>query len=834
VARGELRIYLGASPGVGKTYAMLDEGARRAQRGTDVAIGSIDTHGRPVTTALVRQLAGVGVGPTDLDVTGLIARHPDVVLVDELARPGTSAGHEHRWQEVVELLDAGIDVITTVDIGDLESLAPIVEEICGRRAPGTVPDRIVRSASQIQLVDQTPEALRRRLAHGNIVSAESLDAELAQAFSEDKLAALRELTLGWMADRAEEDRRRRTEEGSRSWETREVVLVALTGAPSGGRVIRRAARIADRQRGRLVGVHVRGVDAAQVPIESPGLDEQRRLLRSLGGSYQEVASADVTSALVKVAQVEGATQIVVGVSGRSRWAQMTRGSLITELLGRSPVDVHVVSDHGAAQRPRRARRQVAMPVSLLSPRRQAWGWGVAIVAPMALALVLSALDSALGLSAQLLIMLLGVMLTAVIGGWRPAILAAVGAFLLSNWYFIPPLHALSIADGEDVVSLLSFLAVALGIGGYVSASANRSAEAARVRSDASTLAAMAGAVASDSDPLPALVARLRLVFDATSASLFLDEGGERVLLASDGPDAPARADDADLALDVGHVGELLLVGAPFRAVGDVATSAFLDQLAVAIEQRRLRTSEESAALAAPANELRAALLAAVSHDLRTPLASVKAAVSSLRQDDVEWPADIREELLASIESGTDRLTALVVNLLDMSRLQAGAVELHLATVRLDEVVLRAVLGLSRSTESLDVDLDDRLPGVVADAVLLEHVVTNIVDNAMKWSPPDRAVRVDAAQVDGTVHLRIVDRGPGIPRSQRAEVLQPFQRKGDTGAVEGTGLGLAVADGFARLMGVGLRIEDTPGGGTTVVVSLPVAELPIGAHHGAGA
>lgn len=841
---GELRIYLGAAPGVGKTYALLDEGERRAGRGTDVVLAALDPRSRPATMARAAAMQSSAARPMDLpadgglDLDAVLARHPAVALVDELAtRNPPTHRHQHRWQDVGELLEAGIDVITTLDIGELQSLASVVADITGREAVDVVPDRVVRSASQLHLVDQTPEALRRRLAHGNIVGVDELPADLAEAFSEEKLAALRELTLGWMVDRAEEDRdrRRAAHPGAATWETREVVVVAITGAASAAPVIARAARIADRQRGRLVGVHVRGIDSLTATTTVDALEEQHRLLRSFGGTYQEVASGDVAAALVKVALAEGATQIVIGSSGRSRWVELTRGSLVSELVEQSPVDVHVVATDVAARRP--LRRRSATRPSLFSPRRTIWSWIVAAVAPVVTALILSAADRSVPVSAQLLIMLLSVVAAAVSGGWRPAVLAAAEAFALSNWYFVAPVHALSITDSEDVVSLISFLVVALTVGGYVSVATRRSLDAVRARSDASTLAAMAGEVATRHDPVAALVARLRDSFGATGASLMLCDQGEWVVAASDGPASPVDDDHAESTLAVGDQGRLLLTGSALRSIDEETTGAFLDQLAVAVEQQRLRTREHEAAMAAPANELRAALLNAVSHDLRTPLASVKAAVSTLRQSDVEWPPEIRAEFLATIETGTDRLSGLIVNLLDMSRIEAGAVELRLETVRLDEVVLRSVIGVQRSSDdgtgaavSIDVDIDEALPGVLADPALLQHVVTNVIDNAVKWSPAGGRVRVDASVIDsgGSAHgpgsrivLRIIDQGPGIPRSQRDAVLQPFQRRGDTAAVEGTGLGLAVASGFAHLMGLGLRIDDTPGGGTTVVLELPV-------------
>ena len=839
MARGELRIYLGAAPGVGKTYAMLDEAHRRVGRGTEVVVGAIDAHARQATVA---QLIGLrdldDRALTDDDVTfdldALLERRPQLVLVDELATSDLVDGAPRpRWRAVGSLLDAGIDVISTIDIGQLESLGEIVEQITGVPHGELVPDSVIRNADQIQLVDQTPEALRRRLAHGNIFPAEQLDAEMANAFRPASLTALRELSLSWMADRVEEGLERvrvgHTVDGR--WETREAVVVALTGAPSGEYLIRRAGRLADRLRARLIGVHVRAIDGAANRPASADLDSQRRLLASLGGIYREVASGDVAGALIELAVAEGATQLVVGSSGRSRWVQLTRGSLISDVLQRSPIDVHVI----APQRPTMTAENLPSagvegsdpasdpartPGTVLSPRRRSLAWALALVGPVLIASALSRLHDDIGLSTQLLIMVLGVTVTAVIGGARPAVVSAIGSFVISNWFFTPPLHQLSISRSEDAVALVVFLVVALAVGGYVSASGRRAAQALRASSNASTLAAMAETVASASDPLPVLVERMREVYGAAGAALLASGPSGWTLLASAGSDAPS-SDGAEQTMPVGADGRLLLAGGPFRAVDGATTAAFLDQLAVAVEQHRLRASEELAAGVASANDLRAALLAAVSHDLRTPLASIKAAVSSLRQPDVQFPHGVRAELLESIETGTDRLTALITNLLDMSRIQAEAVDLHVEAIRLDEIVHRAAIGLGSRPVSVSFELDDRLPSVAADGALLEHVVANLVDNACKWSPPGGEVRVDAQQVGDTVHLRVIDRGPGIPVELRQSVLLSFRRGGDAASVEGTGLGLAVASGFARLMGVELVLDDTPGGGTTATLVIPV-------------
>jgi two-component system sensor histidine kinase KdpD len=631
-----------------------------------------------------------------------------------------------------------------------------------------------------------------------------------------------------MADRVEEgiERHRSARADERPWETRESVVVAVTGAPSGEHVVRRAARLADRQRARLVGVHVRSVDDAVSPEPSTSLEFRRSLLRSLGGEYREVTSGDVSTALVDMALEEGATQLVVGSTRRSRWVSMTRGSLIREVLEKAPMDVHVIASRGDDSTTPEPASSAKEPV--FAPRRRAWAWLVAIVGPILVVALLVDFHPSVGLSAQLLMMVLVVTMAAVIGGGRPALAGALEAFVLSNWFFIPPLHQLSISSSEDAVSLFVFLGVAVAVGTYVSVSARRAAEALSVRSDASTLAALAGTVATSLDPLPAILDRLRDVFDAEGASLFDRAGGRLTLVASSGPGSPVDPHTAERRFPIGVSSELVLAGGPMRNVDRAAMTAFLDQLTVALEQHHLRSGASEAIEVATANQLRAALLAAVSHDLRTPLAAVKTAVSGLRQPGVEWPPDLRDELLATIEEGADQLNSLITNLLDLTRIQSGAVELRLGPVRLDEVVHRSALTVARAHEAIQIEIDDALPGVLADATLLEHVVANLLDNAVKWSPPEELVRVDAGAVGDAIHLRVVDRGPGIPMTQRDEMFLPF-RRGDGGAGESTGLGLAVASGFARLMGMELLLDDTPGGGTTATLVLRPFTAPTVGH-----
>jgi two-component system sensor histidine kinase KdpD len=832
MARGNLRIYLGASPGVGKTYAMLNEGWRRASRGTDCVVGLVETHGRVNTQAQVRDLEIVprrkveyrGTVFEEMDVDAIIERAPTVVLVDELAHtnvPGSR--NEKRWQDVFEILDAGIDVISTVNIQHLESMNDVVEEVTGIKQQETIPDAVVRAADQIEIIDMTPQALRRRMAHGNIYPAERVDASLANFFREGNLGALRELALMWVADRVDEalEDYREKHGISGKWETRERVIVAITGAPGGHDVVRRAARMAARTRGQLVGVHVRPADGLRGP-SGETLASQRRMLAELGGTYHELAGADIATALVEFARAENATQIVLGASRQSRWSTFLRGSVINDVIRASgPIDVHVISsepgDDVGDERvdARRARRPAA-----ISSRRRILAWVLAIVAPLLTSLVLAQLHGTLTLPSDLLIFLLVVVVVAALGGMWPALVCAISGFLLANYFFTPPVHELTVADGENLLALAIFMLVG-GVVSYLLATASRrTVEAAQSRAEAETLAALSGTLAAAEEPLPQLVAQVRAAFEADSAAVLSGGPIAWTVLASAGEPVPTRPEEGELSVGLHGDAVLVLDGAAVTQADPEILRAFVGQVATALERRELRAASERAAGLEEANELRTALLAAVSHDLRTPLSSIKASVSSLLQRDVDFSPTATRELLETIDEGADRLNHLIGNLLDMSRLQTGALQLVMRDVGLDEVVPVALVGLDG--DRLAVDVPETLPRVRADAALLERAIANIAENALAWSPPDARVRIEACATQATVELSVVDRGPGIPSEQRDDVFRPFQRLGDRSTDTGVGLGLAVARGFVEAMEGRIDVDDTPGGGTTMVISLPVS------------
>jgi len=834
MARGQLRLYLGAAPGVGKTFAMLNEGRRRHERGTDVVVGIVETHGRARTA---EQLGDLEIVPLrkvhyrdvdfdEMDVDAVLARRPDVVLVDELAHmniPGSR--NDKRWQDVEQLLDAGLDVISTLNIQHLESVNDVVERITGVKQRETIPDGIVRKADQIELVDMTPEALRRRMAHGNVYKSDRIDAALANYFRPGNLAALRELALLWLADRVDEglesyrDRHNITE----PWETRERVLVAITGAPGTEALIRRAARMAQRSHGELLGVHVRNDDGLTGGGRSDAVERHRQLLTDLGGEYHEVIASDIAAALAELARVENCTQLVLGASGRSRWAELTRGSVINRVIRLSgPIDLHVISQDKAGVRVRdeRPRRPFVGRASALSMRRRLAGLAVGVIGLPVLTISLSRLRGDLNLGSVLLLFLLLIVATAATGGPVLAIGTAVAAFLCANYYFTPPIHRFTIERHENVLALIVFVVVAGVVSAFVDAAARQARDAARARADAETLARLAANVQQD-DPLADLVVFVRSSFGLDGASVLVRSDGTWHTEAGAGPNPPSSPEQANLTLPLGEDVVLALVGGRLTGADRQVLNAFAAQLTGARDRARLSEAAAQATELTQANELRTALLQAVSHDLRTPLASIKASASSLRQPDIEWSKHDEAEFLQTIEEETDRLTALVSNLLDMSRLQAGVLQPTLRPVNLEEVVPAAIASLGERAYGVVYDVPETLSPVRADAALLERVVANLVENAMRWSPGDRPARVTAGRVHDRVDLRVIDHGPGIAAGSREQVFQPFQRLGDRGGT-GVGLGLAVARGFVRAMEGELLIEDTPDGGTTAVVSLGVA------------
>ncbi|ORW31929.1 histidine kinase [Mycobacterium paraense] len=836
--RGELRIYLGAAPGVGKTYAMLGEAHRRLERGTDVVAAVVETHGRAKTAELIE---GIEVIPprfveyrggtfAELDVPAVLARRPQVVLVDELAHTNTPGSkNEKRWQDVEELLDAGITVISTVNIQHLESLNDVVAQITGIEQQETIPDSIVRQASQVELIDITPEALRRRLSHGNVYAPERIDAALSNYFRRGNLTALRELALLWLADQVDTALAKYRAENKITdlWEARERVVVAVTGGPESETLVRRASRIASKSSAELMVVHViRGDGLAG--LSERRMTKVRELANSLDASLHTVVGDDVPTALLDFARENNATQLVIGTSRRSRWARIFEEGIGSAIVQRSgKIDVHIVT-HDESKR--------GFHLASLAPReRRVASWLAAVIVPSVIcAVTVSLLDPYLNNAGESALFFVGVLFVGLFGGVAPAVLSAVLSGLLLNYYLTAPRHSFTIAEPNSAITELVLMMIAIAVAVLVDGATKRTREARRASQEAELLTLFAGSVLRGAD-LETLLERVRETYSQRAVSMLREPGEEEramgrkgYIVACVGKDPCVSVDSADTAIEVGDRDFqeywMLLAGKKLSTRDRRVLSAVAKQAAGLIRQRELAEEASRTEAIVRADELRRSLLSAVSHDLRTPLAAAKVAVSSLRAEDVAFSAQDTAELLATIEESIDQLTALVGNLLDSSRLAAGVIHPDLRRVYLEETVQRALVSIGKGAtgfyrsaiDRVKVDVGDAV--AMADAGLLERVLANLIDNALRYAP-NCVVRVNAGRVGDRVLINVIDEGPGIPKGTEDQIFEAFQRLGDHDNTTGVGLGMSVARGFVEAMGGTISAGDTPGGGLTVVVDL---------------
>jgi two-component system, OmpR family, sensor histidine kinase KdpD len=824
--RGDLRIYLGAAPGVGKTCAMLGEAHRRLERGTDVVAAVVETHGRKKVAELIDGIEVIapqyisyrGTLFPELDIDAVLRRRPEVVLVDEYAHSNVPGSiNSKRWQDIETLLDAGITVISTLNIQHLESLNDVVAQITGIEQRETVPDEVVRKAAQIELVDITPEALRRRLAHGNVYPSERIDAALTNYFRAGNLTALREIALLWLADQVDSAlaKYRAEKKITDTWEARERVVVAVTGGPESETLVRRASRIASRSSAQLMVVHVaRGDGLAAAPRE---MGKVRELAASLGATVHVVVGDDVSTTLLDFARETNATQLVLGSSRRSRWASFfSEGIGAATINDSGKIDVHMVS-HEQANR--------GLPFSTVPPRtRQVFSWLAAILMPWAILAVTIRLDPALDLSAKATLFFAGVIGVALFGGVAPAVLSGVLSGALLDYYHAEPRHSFAIANTSNALTIVLLLGVAMAVAVLVDAAATRAREARRAGQEAELLSLFAASVLRGAD-LNTLLERVREAYHQHAVCLVHEVDGRVIPVAGVGSEACLTVDAADTAVKVGEedfwmlMSGRALTGRDRRVLSVVATQA-----AGLVKQSELAEEAGKVKSLAEADELRRLLLSALGHDLRTPLTAAKAAASSLRAEDVWFSPEDTSELLATVEESVDQLTLLVANLLDSSRLAAGVVRPELTEVYLEEVVQRALVGIGgRNTiygrASIDrVKVEVGATVAMGDAGLLERVLSNVIDNALRYAPASM-VRVNAGQVGPRVLINVIDEGPGVSKGAADEMFQPFQRLGDFDTTTGLGLGLSVAKGFVEAMSGTITASDTPGGGLTILIDL---------------
>ncbi|WP_026531084.1 sensor histidine kinase [Haematomicrobium sanguinis] len=850
--RGELKVYLGFAPGVGKTYAMLQEARDLAAHGVDVVVGHVEAHGRAKTESLAEGLPTIapmelvyrGAAHKEMNLEALLARAPEVAIVDELAHtniPGSP--HEKRWQDVHSLLEAGINVISTVNIQHLASLVDVVRAITGVTQRETIPDRVLRASDQIELVDLSADALRIRLSKGEIYRPDRVDAALSQYFRVGNLNSLRELALLWLADQVDEAiaAYRGEKNISATWPARERIVVAVTGGRESETLVRRGIRIVGRIAGRqLLGVHVRHDDGL-VASQPGSLHAARELVESAGGTFHVVTGDDVASALVEFARSVNASQLVIGVS-RARWYHRLFGPGVgTRVIqGSGEMDVHMVTHQEAGSGGRGAVRDRGARLSLV---RRVLGWVAAVVGPLGLTGLFMVLGGAeTSLTVNFLVHFSWVVLVALIGGWWPSMVSALLSTALLNWFFTLPLGTFTISQPENIVALALFVAVAAGVARVVDLAARRLAVATRAQYQASLLSDLASGVISEGNNVQGLLEKIRETLGQRSVTLRGRGAGEAVVsggvenrgAAGVPPEFSGVPSRKVLALDDDY--ELVAEGPPISAADQKILAAFGGRIVAVLHQEELAAERVRSEELAAANAARTALLAAVSHDLRTPLAGIKASVSSLRTPGLDLDPVDREELMFGVERSTDQLSALVANLLDMSRIHAGALVSMREDVDVAHLIRRVLSSVpahgpqaprevagahpdAQSSPPIDLAVGPGCAVVRTDAGLLERIVANIVENAAKHAPGAPLV-ISVSRTASMMQIRFADHGAGVSPAQRAHMFQPFQRFDDTSA-DGIGLGLAVARGLAEAIGGTLSAEDTPGGGLTLVLTLPM-------------
>jgi two-component system sensor histidine kinase KdpD len=866
VKHGHLKVFLGAAPGVGKTYAMLSAAQQAKADGTDVVVGLVETHGRTETEALLtglevlprKSMAQGSLSLLEFDIDGALARHPELILVDELAHTNAaSARHPKRYLDVEELVDAGIDVWTTLNIQHLESLADVVSRIAGITIRERVPDTILEKAHEVVLVDITPDDLIQRLKEGKVYLPDNARRAIDNFFKPSNLTALRELALRRTAEQVDEEMVSflREDEIEGPWPTSERILVCIGKNERSEIVVRAASRLARGLNASLVAVYLERLGAEVTdPVKLKRIDDLLRLARRLGAEAARITAQDLPAELLRYARRENITQIVIGRSG-APWLEQIRGRSLSDQVVRQAKDiaVHLITE-GAPQ----IKSSLRLP-SLKRPIAVYLSAAAAVAAAVAAGKLIEVWVKLPNLS---MLFLTAVLYCALTQGTLTAIFAAVLSFLAYNFFFIPPIYTFTIAEPQELFALGIFLIVAVLTGGFAGqvrdqaqAIRKRSATTQRLYEFSRTLS---GAAKFD-DLLWAIASRLAAAVDGTALVLMRD-GPDLVIKASWPPEdelGPAELAAARWALEHresagrqtttlpnakfqfrplitagGFVGVIGLQ--PKESMDRLTTederllAALLDQAAIAIERAHLAEESAHALAMVESERLRSALLSSISHDLRTPLSSITGAVTSLRTLGGGMSEADKADLLAAIEEEAARLTRFVTNLLDMTRLEGGALDLKRDWVEIGEAVRAAVASARRSFPRREIQLrvSPSLPLVRGDAKLIEQVVFNLLDNADKYSDTSMPTSVSADVEGADVVVAVTDRGIGIPRAELERVFEKFYRvaRGD-GRPAGTGLGLSICRGVVTAMGGTIRAESpvSAGRGTRMVILLPAAQ-----------
>jgi two-component system, OmpR family, sensor histidine kinase KdpD len=869
---GRLKIFVGAAPGVGKTYEMLQQARARKQDGYDIVAGVVETHGRKETQALLdgleiiprKRLEYKGQSLEEMDLDAVIARHPQIVLVDELAHtnvPGSR--HPKRYLDVEELLNRGINVYTTVNIQHIESLNDVVAQITHVRVRETVPDSVFDRAHAIELVDLTPDDLIERLKEGKVYVPKQAERALEHYFSPGNLTALRELALRRTAERVDEQLLSHMQAHAipGPWAAGERILVCVSEDPRAAGLVRYAKRLADRLHAPFTALCVETRRSLQWSEEERDrVADTMRLAEALGGEAITVPGGDrsIADEVVGFAQANNVTQIIIGKSSRSRWFEILHGSVVHELVRRSGnISVHVIAGDELVRDPiPRKTVRAAESAAPFDP----WPYGVALLAVAAALAVGRTLEPFFGIENVDLVFLTAIVGVAVRYGLLPSLMATIAASLCYNFFFLPPIYTFTITDPNNVAAFVLFAIVAVIVSHFAARGRTRTVAAhERVRTVELLYAfsrKLAGVGTLD-DVLWATAYQTALMLKVRVV-LLLPEDGSIVVKAGYPPED--ILDDADVAAAkwawlndrAAGRGSDTLPGAkrlflPMRtgrgAIGVIGIDsdkpgplltpdqrrlldALVDQSALAIERVRLVEDLDRSKRAAETDRLRSALLTSISHDLKTPLAAILGSAGALRDLSNALSDGEKADLLATVIEESERLNRFIANLLDMTKLEAGAVVPNTALHDVGEIVGSALRRASKilARHQVELQLAAGLPMLELDAVLFEQVLFNILDNAAKYSSPGTTIRVQSWREDTSVCLRIMDEGEGIPVADVESIFDKFYRaqKGDQ-VRAGTGLGLAISRGFVEAMhgtiGAANR-TDRPGAVFTIRLPIP--------------
>lgn len=859
--RGKLKIFLGYAAGVGKTYAMLEAARQRQAQGVDVVVGYVETHGRAETDVLLQGLEVLprkeieyrGVTLSDMDLDGVLARKPQLALVDELAHTNAEGmRHPKRLQDVLELLDAGIDVYSTLNIQHLESLNDVVAQITGVIVRETLPDSILDTADEIELVDLPPEELLQRLGDGKVYVPEQAQRALQKFFRQGNLTALREMTLRRAAMRVDDQMRdyMQTRAIPGPWAATERLLVAVSASALGEKLVRRARLLADELNAPWFVVFVE--TQAQFKLSQTQLDRLARTMRlaeELGAQTQTLAANDVASAVIEFARARNVTKIIAGKPLHPRWLEFFRGSVVDQLIRASgDIDIYVISAE-----PERAETRARAG---WTPHRPFARYLLAALLVALAAGVSAVLAPFVQPTNLVMVFLLAVVVAAVYLGRGPAVLTSLLGVLAFNFFFVPPHLTFAVTDTQYVLTFAALLVVGLVVS-ELTARVHEQANAAQQREqDNATLYSLSrdlAVAAGLPDILLALrtnaltmfgqrvvvlvpnVGRTRL--DVAGDDKFLPDENERaVAMWAFQHEQPAGRDTDTLPASRTRFVPLRTARGVLGVIGleqaDANTrlspsqrrlfDTFASLAATAIERAQLADEAQQAQVIKATEDLQNALLNSISHDLRTPLVSITGALSSLQEDRGELDEETRASLIENAREETERLNRLVGNLLDMSRLEAGAMRLARETSDIQDAIGSALEQLDRRLQGRQVRIDvaDDVPLVPMDFSLIVQVLVNLVDNALKYSPRDTSIEIRVRAQPTLIQVQVMDRGLGIPSEDLPHVFDKFYRVQHPDMVSGTGMGLAICKGIITAHGGTITGENRLGGGTLITFTLP--------------